>query len=168
MTDDSIIDDIIKREGGYTDHPDDKGGPTKYGITLNTLKEYKGTSITKDDVILLSREEAKEIYKALYIIKPHFDKIPDPRVRAIVIDAGVNHGIGKATRLLQRALAVTDDGVLGSETEEQLAKMDSTNLFRRFFVERLLLYHNIVIINPSQNTFLRGWFNRMSTFIELI
>ena len=74
----SIIDGIIKRESDkFTDTKGDRGGPTKYGITLKTLQAYRGPSakLNATDVERLSEDEARAIYEKVYITDPHFDLI---------------------------------------------------------------------------------------------
>lgn len=60
-----IIDDIIRRKGGFIHHPADRGGPTKYGITAKTLGEWHhlGRTATSDEVSTLTESEAREIYR---------------------------------------------------------------------------------------------------------
>lgn len=58
---DKMIDDIIRREGEYVDHPNDRGGPTKYGITQKTLSQYLGYAAVKSDVQNLDIEVARAI-----------------------------------------------------------------------------------------------------------
>ena len=58
---------ILQHEGSrYTNHPADRGGPTKHGITLGVLKRYRKGRTTAEDVKKLTVDEAKEIYKAKY------------------------------------------------------------------------------------------------------
>jgi len=70
----SLIDDIIRREGGFVNHPADRGGPTKYGITAKTLGNWRqlGWLATSDEVATLTESEAREIYRHRYILAPGF------------------------------------------------------------------------------------------------
>ena len=61
----------LKNEGGYTDHPLDKGGPTNKGITIGRLSEYLGRNATKDEVKNLDFETIKLIYKKCNYSVPH-------------------------------------------------------------------------------------------------
>ena len=70
MTTEDIIDGIIKREGGYVNNPADRGGPTKFGITLKTLKAWRGSPVTAWGVEGLGEDEAREIYESEYLVKP--------------------------------------------------------------------------------------------------
>ena len=83
MTDDDNLARILSHEGGYVDHPLDKGAPTHHGITLATLAEWRGHSVTADDVRRLTVEEAKEIYRQRYI-KP-FALVPQ-HIKVQVVD----------------------------------------------------------------------------------
>src|ERR1041384_4619075 len=117
-----IIDDLIRREGStYSDHPADRGGPTKYGITLRTLRAWRHriepSQITDaSDVEALTEEEARAIYTAMYVINPRFIELNDVRLQALLVDCGVQHGTERATRWLQEALGVKVDGDLGPLT----------------------------------------------------
>ena len=71
-----IIDDILEKEGGYVNDPDDGGGPTNFGITLETLKEWRGDfTLTADDVGFMDIGEARLIYEHRYIEEPGFNLI---------------------------------------------------------------------------------------------
>ena len=69
---DDLIPNVIVREGGYVNHPNDRGGPTNWGITQNTLTRWSGSNATIDDVKNLSKDVAAKIYKAFY-----FDGLED-------------------------------------------------------------------------------------------
>lgn len=166
MTDDDIIAGIIEREGGYVDHPLDKGGPTKFGVTLAALSRYRMTSVSAEDVKQLSVTEAKALYRQDYIVRPGFDLIEDERLRSLVIDAGVNHGTEAATRMLQKAVGVAVDGVFGLNTANAVKKASPTKLWLCMMGERLSFYGRIITNKPDQAVFAHGWMNRMNGLLR--
>ena len=97
---DEIFDEILGKEGGYVNHPDDKGGPTKWGITEKVARAhgYQGDT----------RGQALEILEADYWYGPRFDQVEDlsPDIAAELCDTGVNMGPTVASRMLQRWLNV--------------------------------------------------------------
>ena len=104
-----IIDNIIKVEGGYIDHPSDPGGATNYGITRKVARDngYFG------DMKYLPLSLAQDIYYKDYISRPKFDKVMDlagVTLSAEVIDAGVNCGTARAAMWLQRSLNAMNQG----------------------------------------------------------
>lgn len=121
----SIITDIIKREGGYVDHPKDLGGPTNFGITQRTARVYGW----KGDVRDMQESLARDIYKHMYWVAPGFDSVAvfSKRVASELMDTGVNMGSAVAITFLQRALNVLNrserdypdleaDGLMGPQT----------------------------------------------------
>lgn len=172
MTEDDILDMIIANEGGFVDHPDDRGGATKYGITAATLKAWRGAAVSVDDVRGLTKDEAREIYRQRYVRKPRFDAIRDGRVRAQVIDAGVLAGPAQAARMLQRAAGAAADGVIGPRTLTAVNRAEPVALNNRFMVERILHLAKTAARrkdgrgNPiDQRVFLVGWMNRATKFL---
>ncbi len=105
---DRLIDELIEREGGFVNHPADKGGPTCFGITEAVARAngYAGP------MRLLPREEAAAIYLRLYWLRPRFDEIAkrSPRLAAELFDSGVNMGPAVAATFLQRALTALNRG----------------------------------------------------------
>ncbi len=99
---DTLIDALIEREGGYANHPADRGGPTRFGITEAVARAhgYGGP------MALLPREEASAIYRRLYWLRPRFDAVArrSAQVAAELFDTGANMGPGVASTFLQRAL----------------------------------------------------------------
>ena len=61
MSIDALIDDILVREGGFVNHPADRGGPTHYGITQATLSRWRQQPVTVQDVQALTLEEAAQL-----------------------------------------------------------------------------------------------------------
>jgi lysozyme family protein len=109
MTDvDQLIDGLIGREGGYSNHPADQGGETNFGITEAVARAQGYTGPMKD----LSRAEAAAIYKRLYWLRPRFDQVAAraPRLAAELFDTGVNMGPAVAVTFLQRALTALNRG----------------------------------------------------------
>ena len=166
MTPNAIIDGILKREGGFVDHPADKGGATNYGITQATLAEWRGRPVSTDDVKQLTEHEAREIYREQYIVRPGFLGIQNDAVRALAVDCAVNHGVKRAVQLLQEAAHVFTDGIFGPNTREAVNRMTAAVLYRRLCAARVRLYGQIISKNPSQSVFAAGWANRCAEFIE--
>lgn len=103
----SILTDVIRAEGSeYTNHPNDRGGPTKYGITLATLSAWRGIDCAADDVRDMKEIEARKIYEARYVNEPGFDKVMQysQPIAIELIDTGVNMGPEVPATFLQRAL----------------------------------------------------------------
>jgi lysozyme family protein len=166
VTPNEIIEAILRREGGYVDHPADKGGATKYGITQATLAEWMGRPATIDDVKQLTEHEAREIYREQYIVRPGFLGIDNDAVRALAIDCAVNHGVKRAVQLLQEAARVFTDGIFGPNTKDAVNRMTAAVLYRRLCAARVRLYGQIITKNPTQSVFAAGWCNRVAEFIQ--
>ena len=165
MTIGTIISDILVREGGYVDRSEDKGGPTKFGITLATLAEWRGKPCTAQDVRELQVAEAEAIYRDRYIVRPGFVGLPDP-LRGLVVDCGVNHGTDRATRWLQKAAGVAQDGQIGPDSEKAIASCDPAALYRKVLAARVRFYGRIITDNATQAVFAAGWANRAASFID--
>ena len=102
MTISSVLNDIVAVEGGYSNHPSDLGGETKYGITVRVARKHGYTG----PMIDMTREQAKAIYLAEFIVDPGFDKVfaISKPIGAELIDTGVNMGVSHPCLWLQRCL----------------------------------------------------------------
>jgi len=169
MTDEEAIDIVLKFEGGFTDNPNDHGGPTNFGITAADFGRFLGqaTPATADQVKNMTREQARAIYRKCYIEQPKFDQVSDPTLKLILIDSGVLFGTGRATRWLQQALNVTVDGVFGDKSKAALAAItDQARLAREVLGIRFQAIANIVVNDTSQIVLLRGWINRAVALLQ--
>ncbi len=97
-----LLEELIAREGGFVNNPADRGGPTNWGITeaVARAQGYSGA------MRALPRDEAKEIYRRLYWLRPRFDAVAEisPAIAAELFDTGVNMSPAVAATFLQRAL----------------------------------------------------------------
>ena len=102
-----IINGIIKIEGGYVNDPADSGGETNYGITKRVARAYGYRGKMKN----LSKVKAYEIYSRLYWDKLSLDGIEElsPMIAEEMADTGVNMGVARAGRFLQRSLNVLNN-----------------------------------------------------------
>lgn len=170
---DEMIDNVLRREGGYVDHPADKGGPTKYGITLKTLSNYIGRAALKSEVESLTEDVAREIYLRNYYIAPRFNLLPD-EIQPFIFDCAVNHGTRRAVKFIQSVCnqagyqpKLDVDGAMGPNTLKgaEWAQQEMGEYFLRALIEeRRNFYYTIVDANPSQKVFLKGWLNRVNEF----
>jgi lysozyme family protein len=105
---DNLIDEVIGREGGYSNHPADRGGATRWGVTERVARAhgYRG------DMRAFPRDEAISIYRRLYWLRPGFDGVAEhaPLIATELFDTGVNMGPGIASGFLQRALNALNRG----------------------------------------------------------
>ena len=166
MTIDQMLDDVIRREGGYVHDPVDRGGPTNYGITQRTLRAWRGQAVTPTDVRRLTRDEARAIYQRRYVDAPGFATLPDP-LRAQVVDNGVLSGPRQAVKDLQRAIGgVTVEGRLGPKTRAALRQQGVAGVHARLIQVRAARIGRLVQRAPAQVRFLRGWLTRITAFAE--
>lgn len=168
-----LIDELIDREGGYVDHPADRGGPTAFGITEAVARAngYRGP------MQHLPRAVAAGIYRRLYWTRPSFDQVARhaPKLAAEMFDTGANMGPKVATGFLQRALNALNrggrdyadiavDGLIGPATLQALADFlrtrgSSGEIVLLKAVEALQgeRYLRLAETRPANEAFLYGW-----------
>jgi lysozyme family protein len=113
---DKCFDFTVGVEGGYSNNLHDKGGPTKYGITLPVLSAWRGgIELDAEDVECMDLAEAKDIYKHNYWTPIHGDELPQG-IDLCTFDAAINSGVSNAIRWLQAVIKVKVDGLLGPKT----------------------------------------------------
>ena len=166
----AILDEILRREGGFVDHPADRGGPTKFGITAKTLGEWRGLGrpATPDEVRALIEPEARAIYRQRYIPAPGLDAVKDPRLLALLVDAAVHSGPKRAVQWLQTALGVAADGLIGPKTRAALSAADPRPLSAKVLAARLRHLGRLITADPAQAAFAAGWMNRIAEFVEYL
>lgn len=165
MNYDDIIPRVLSAEGGYVNHKSDRGGATNYGITQNTyLGWLTSKKIAYRDVSLLTIGEAKLIYMDNYWLPSKCDQLP-PNIRDLHFDAAVNHGVVGAARILQDALKINADGVIGPVTIRAAQVANPDALRARYIAIRYRFYGDIINRDRSQLVFIAGWLNRMATFL---
>ena len=170
---DDLIDAVIDREGGYSNHPADRGGETNFGITAAVARANGYAGALRS----LPRSVAVAIYRRLYWQAPGFDRIDTraPDVAAELFDTGINMGPAVAAAFLQRALNalnrgasdypdVTLDGQIGAGT---LAALDGFLRHRGTAGQRVLVkaiealqgerYLGLAERRPANEAFLYGW-----------
>lgn len=167
------LDALVQREGGYVNHPADRGGPTRWGITEQVARAFGYTGAMKD----LPVARAKDIYRERYWEDPNFDEVADryPEVAEELFDTGVNMGTSVASKFLQRGLNLMNrgagdypdilaDGRIGKITISTLDRYKAKRGSRGGEVLRKTLngfqlerYAAIVEANPSQEAFMYGW-----------
>ncbi len=154
----TVIDQTLAHEGGYSNNPSDAGGETKYGISKRSYPNV--------DIKNLTLEQAKAIYKKDFWDNQGYSQIEDIPLASKVFDLGVNMGTKNAVILLQRALkangfkSLEDDGVYGSATNEALKNTDPKKVLIALRSEAAGYYRRLVASNSSQKVFLKGWLNR--------
>lgn len=169
----TLIDDVIAREGGYSNHPADRGGPTNWGITQAVARDNGFVG----DMRALPRATAVAIYRRIYWDQPGYAFVAEmaPSVAAELFDTAVNMGVGTATGFLQRALNalnrnqrdypdLTLDRAIGART---LAALRAFRALRGKAGEAVLLkaieamqgerYIALAENRPANEAFLYGW-----------
>lgn len=154
---------ILKKfEGGFIDHPADKGGPTNCGVTLATFKVIFGKDKTVDDLKKMTDAQWKKVMK-VYWDACNADKIQNQSIANIVVDWNVNSGT-TGRKSVQKALGLYADGIFGPKTLEALNKTPGKCVFCKIREAREAFYRGIAEKNPSQAVFLKGWINRLNSF----
>ena len=179
-----IADEIVAREGGYVNDPDDPGGATKYGVTIHTMRRL-GIDLTGDgrvteaDVRRLTKERARDIYVEHYFTRPGIARLPD-QLHATVFDMYVNAG-SNAVKILQRLLndmgeTLKVDGAIGPQTvaaAHRAAKAAPALIADAYGIARRNYYYALADARPASRKYARrrnggkgGWITRAEEFIS--
>lgn len=158
---DICLDEVLRHEGGYVDHPSDPGGATNLGITHKTLARWRNISpwwkLPKAEVKALGRAEAARIYRASYWDRCKAGNLPAGLDLAL-FDFAVNSGPDRAIRMLQTELGVVADGQVGPLTLGAVRARDGAGLITALCDRRLGFLNRL----SSFPTFGKGWTNRVA------
>jgi lysozyme family protein len=173
----------IGHEGGYANHPSDRGGETWKGIARNFWKDWEGWQIIDEykrkenfpanlkDVERLDRM-VKEFYKKNFWDKLFLDQLAEAKVSTELFDTAVNMGVKTAAKMLQEALNLLNrqgltyadldvDGIVGARTIYATNRCNQRNLYITLNLLQGERYMNICRNNPTQEVFFNGWLNRV-------
>lgn len=169
---DEMLDDILRHEGGLSNHANDRGSWTKFGVTIGALSRWLGRAATVDEIKGLTVETAREIFETTYYRAPRIDSLPE-RIQPVLFDISVNSGPRRAIKMLQRVCQEAGyspngiDGVVGPGTRKAAVAADEAMgdwLVAAICQERQDFYDAIVENDPSQQVFAKGWRNRAMAF----
>jgi lysozyme family protein len=151
---------VLAYEGGFVNHPNDKGGATNLGVTQATLTKHLGRKATIDDVKALTPDKVAPIYEQMYWKPVWAFRLPKG-VDLCVFDWAVNAGPNRAIRHLQEALKVRVDGIIGVNTLKAVEAANAKDLVKVLCYLRRDWYNRRVQEAPSQMVFLKGWLARV-------
>lgn len=163
---------ILLKEGGYSNHPSDRGGATNKGVTQRTYNAY----LTKHQLPLRSVEEIDShevsiIYQEEYWDKCRCSDIPFPLDLA-VFDSAVQHGTTRASKWLQNCVGTSADGVVGDKTiyavHDKVINKRLEDVLDNYINGRIAFYAQIIKNDPTQEKFAKGWKNRTDSLIREI
>ena len=163
---------LLKEEGGFVDNPNDKGGATKYGITIDTWKTYgydknKDGRIDVEDLKIITFSDALAITKKIFWDYFKADKIKNQSVAELIVDWGYNSGQVTVARRIQRILNLAVDGIFGDGTVAAINKAHQSKLFEAIKADRKAFIDFLVRKDPTQKVFYQGWMNRINGFFFL-
>ncbi len=160
---------ILSKEGGYSNDKDDKGGPTKHGITLATWRKVgydkNGDGvINKEDIKLLTVDDFHRVFKRNYWDACKADLINDQSVANILVDLAYNSGVSRAAKMIQKIVGVAPDGIIGKKTISAINgyPRGQRQLFATLKQRRINYLNGVVVANPTQKKFYNGWMNRVN------
>lgn len=173
----SYLDRVLLAEGGFVDHPCDKGGATNRGISLAFAKTL---GLGDEAIRALTLDDARALYKEHFYQRPKIALLPQA-LQEPVFDWGVNSGPHRAICALQQCLndlraylplpgwnELIVDGVLGprlaTAADIALAERGPACVIDAYIMARCAYYAAMVRRDPSQAVFIRGWLKRASRF----
>lgn len=164
-----IIPFVLKWEGGYVHHPNDRGGATNKGVTYKTWEAYckkKGKEASLSTLRKMTNAEWMEIFRTGYWDAWKADSIMSQRVANICVDWSWMSGI-KVIKKVQKMLGLTADGIVGPKTLASINGHSEDALFGQIKELRKKYYESIVRKDPTQQIFLKGWINRLEDLSRL-
>lgn len=168
---DYAVNVVLEHEGRLSNNKKDPGGLTNWGISIRFLKAH-GLDIDQDgdideqDIIILTKPHAKELYKEHWWLKYQYYLIQDNDVCAKTFDLAVNMPANSAHKLLQlsvnrlRNKPIGVDGIIGEQTLEAVNNECPLLIMDEFRISAKNYYISIVNAKPQMTWALKGWLNR--------
>lgn len=147
---------ILKSEGGFSNDPRDAGGMTNLGVTNLSWQTWLKRPVSEAEMRNLTTEIVAPFYKSSYWDACRCDELPIG-IDYAVFDFAVNAGTHQASKLLQEALSVDADGVIGQQTLTAVANYGVAELTELFSEKKELFYRSL----RTFATFGKGWLNRV-------
>jgi lysozyme family protein len=154
---DEALHRLLAHEGGYTNDAADPGGPTNFGITIVDYRKYVNGNATADDVRATTLDQARAIYRSKYWDALRGDELP-AGIDYALFDYGVNSGIARAAKVLQRILGIADDGIIGPVTLAAMAGRAAVPVVNALCDERLAFLQSL----RTWPVFGKGWGRRVA------
>ena len=156
-----------RRATGYVNDINDRGGITKFGIAKNANPDLSITTLTYD--------AAKRVYYKKYWLAGDCADIATfaPKLAMLHFDGCVNHGNGRASKMLQEAVGATIDGDIGPKSLEAIKRACAAPggelaVCEKVAQIRTSFYNAIVAAKPTQKKFLNGWMNRIREVLVMV
>lgn len=161
-----LVPHILKWEGGWSNDPADKGGPTMKGVTIAVYTAYRAKkgkkTPTQQDLKNITQEEWTDILKTMYWDRWKADQINSQSIANLLVDwvwASGLYGI----KYPQKVLGVKDDGIVGPNTLYAINNYpDQKALFNKLWLRRKDHFVSIANSRPANKKFLKGWLNRLN------
>jgi lysozyme family protein len=149
---------VLKSEGLWSDNIKDPGGATMKGITLQVYRDWKkNPDITKEQLKNISDQEVHDLYQQLYWNKIYADSLPTG-IDYALFDASVNMGVLRSTKLIQEAIGVNADGVMGPKSLSAIQACNPKDLLEKFSAVKEDFYKALKLFP----VFGKGWLNRVA------
>jgi len=152
---------LLKHEGGFVNHPSDPGGMTNLGVTKAVYDAYTNGNATEKEMRALTPIDISPIYKKNYWDRGRCDDLPSG-VDWSVFDWGVNSGVGRSAKALQRIVGVTADGGIGPMTLKAVANFTHKDIVVKMHSTRQQFYESL----STFKTFGKGWTRRNNETLE--
>lgn len=153
--------EILRWEGGFSNHPSDIGGVTNRGVTKATYEHWVGHPVSIDVMRGLTEADVEPIYKKLFWDKLQCEHLP-LGIDLCVFDFGVNAGTGRAAPMLQKLIGAKADGIIGPKTiqlvKDGVAKGGAKDLIAAFQQARRDYYRRL----STFSVFGKGWIRRVN------
>lgn len=150
----------LVEEGVLSDRASDRGGITKYGVTIPFLTDYLGKPATAADIIALTKDKAIDAYYVVIWKKRGLASLPG-KIAGEVFDFAVNSGPGQAIKTLQKVLKINPDGVLGPLVVQACGMCVARRLCNDYLIARGRFLMDLCQHDASQLDSLEGWYNRV-------
>lgn len=162
---DKSCDMVLAHEGGFTNDqrdsgnhlPDGRQGSTMLGCTQANWEAYIGHKVTQDDMKKLTKEDVKPLYKKNYWDAVLGDLLPSGLDYA-AFDFAINAGPVASRKMIQRALGVVADGLIGPNTLKAINEADAKELIQKFSDAKTTFYKSL----GNFNVYGTGWLKRVA------
>jgi lysozyme family protein len=146
---------VLKHEGGFVNHPKDPGGMTNLGVTKKVWEDWIGHEVDEKAMRALTPTIVAPMYEMKYWRTSYCEKLPRG-LDLLVFSMAVNAGSGRSVKLLQEAIGVVADGVIGPRTMARINEANVETLIDKFSEARTAFYRGL----KTFPVFGKGWLSR--------